>query len=103
VKKAEIFGGLARLLAPKGAIVSVVSAPEIYTHEWASFSTKDFPENTVKRSGDIVRIIVTDHEDRRPVEDILCTDESYRSIYRQVGLEVAKMRLWPKATSRIRG
>jgi hypothetical protein len=55
--------------------VLIVSRPEIYTHEWTSFSTKDFPENqTVAKSGDKVRIIVTDQADPRPVEDILWTD-----------------------------
>jgi len=85
--KVRIFGDLRKLLTPKGIIVNLVSSPEIYLHEWASFTTKDFPENSVARSGDVVRIIVTDHQDRRPVEDILCTDETYRSVYRQAGLE----------------
>jgi hypothetical protein len=60
-------------------------------HEWASFSTKDFPENAEARSGDVVRIVVTDHKDRRPVEDILWTDESYRVVYRSAGLQVMQM------------
>jgi len=89
--KASIFRGLRTLLAPQGTIVSIVSSPEIYTHEWASFTTKDFPENAKARSGDVVRIIVTDHQDPRPVEDIVCTPESYRAIYREAGLEVARM------------
>lgn len=89
--KVRIFSDLRKLLRPTGTIVSVVSAPEIYTHEWASFTTKDFPENAAARSGDLVRIIVTDHQDRRPVEDILCTDGSYRDVYREAGLEVAAM------------
>jgi hypothetical protein len=38
-----------------------------------------------------VRIIVTDHQDRRPVEDILCGDEEYQALYRQVGLEAIEM------------
>jgi len=85
--KARIFGDLRELLASAGVIVSIVSSPEIYTHEWASFTTKAFPENAETRSGDVVRIIVTDHQDRRPVEDIVCTDEAYREVYRQAGLE----------------
>ena len=89
--KARIFGDLQKLLSANGKIISVVSSPEIYTHEWASFTTKDFPENARAHSGDVVRIIVTDHEDRRPVEDILCTDESYRALYRETGLEVVEM------------
>lgn len=85
--KARIFGDLRKLLKPSGVIVSIVSSPEIYLHEWASFSTRDFPENAAARSGDVVRIIVTDHDDRRPVEDILCTGEAYREIYRNASLE----------------
>jgi predicted TPR repeat methyltransferase len=87
-KKVTLFRGLGNLLNREGRIVSVVSAPEIYVHEWASFSTKDFPDNRLAKSGDVVRIIVTDHGDRRPVEDILWTDESYREVYRNAGLEL---------------
>ena len=86
-KKPRIFSDLRKLLTPEGVIVSLVSSPEIYTHEWASFTTKDFPENLAACSGDGVRIIVTDHQDRRPVEDILCTDEAYRVLYRDAGLQ----------------
>lgn len=88
--KARIFRGLGALLAPDGKIVSIVSSPEIYLHEWASFSTKDFPENAFAKSGDIVRIIVTDHQDQRPVKDILCTGDSYEEVYREAGLEVVE-------------
>jgi SAM-dependent methyltransferase len=79
--KVRIFSDLRNLLRPAGTIVSVVSSPDIYMHEWASFTTRDFPENAAARSGDVVRIVVTDHQDRRPVEDILWTDESYREVY----------------------
>ncbi|HXY49837.1 MAG TPA: class I SAM-dependent methyltransferase [Terriglobales bacterium] len=89
--KVRIFGDLRRLLTPKGIIVNLVSSPEIYLHEWASFTTKDFPENSAARSGDVVRITVTDHQDRRPVEDILCTDDAYRMIYRDAGLKASAM------------
>jgi ubiquinone/menaquinone biosynthesis C-methylase UbiE len=89
--KAKIFHDLAKLVAPGGIIVNLVSSPEIYTHEWASFSTKGYPENAAAQSGDVVRIIVTDHQDCRAVEDIVCTDASYRSLYRVAGLEVAHM------------
>lgn len=89
--KVRIFRSLRELLAKCGKIVHVVSTPEIYTHEWTSFSTKDFPENRVCRSGDTVRIIVTDHGDPRPVEDILCTDESYREVFSASGLTTVQM------------
>ena len=85
-RKARIFCDLAKLLAPSGIMVNLASSPEIYTHEWASFTTKDFPENAAARSGDVVRIITTDHRDGRPVEDILCTGAAYQEVYRQAGL-----------------
>jgi len=98
-KKIALFRGLASLLDAEGCIVNLVSSPEIYVNEWASFSTRDFPENQSARSGDVVRIITTDYPDRRPVEDIVCTDESYQQIYRQAGLQpVATFK--PLATGR---
>ena len=89
--KARILRNLRKLLKPAGTIISVVSSPEIYTHEWASFTTKDFPENAAARSGDVVRIVVTDHQDRRPVKDILSTDESYRELYEEAGLRAVQI------------
>ena len=89
--KTRVFRDLGALLKNSGKLVSIVSSPEIYLHEWASFSTKNYPENRLARSGDIVRIITTDFPDRRPAEDILCTDESYREIYDRAGLEVVAM------------
>jgi hypothetical protein len=37
-----------------------------------------------------VRIIQTDVADRRPVEDIMWTDQSYRETYETAGLEIVK-------------
>ena len=86
--KRRILQDLGRLLNHEGKLVLIVSRPEIYTHEWASFSTKDFPENHLAKSGDKVRIIVTDHADPRPVEDILWTDESYREVFEEASLRL---------------
>ena len=86
--KLRILQDLGRLLSQHGKLVLIVSRPEIYTHEWASFSTKDFPENQQAKSGDKVRIIVTDHADPRPVEDILWTDESYREVFKEARLRL---------------
>jgi len=87
-KKVALFGSLRRSLRPSGRLITIVSAPEIYLHEWASFSTRDFPENRLARSGDRVRIVMLDVEDRRPVEDILWTPEDYDEVHRRAGLEV---------------
>lgn len=85
-RKIDLFRDLGGLLRGEGRIVNLVSSPEIYTHEWASFTTKDFPENRAARTGDRVRIIVTDVEDRRPVEDVLWEDDAYREVYERAGL-----------------
>jgi SAM-dependent methyltransferase len=85
-KKVGILRELGRVLAPGGRIVNLVSSPEIYIHEWTSFSTKHYPANREARCGDEVRIVMLDVEDRRPVHDVLWTDEGYRDVYEQAGL-----------------
>jgi len=86
--KPGLFRGLRDLLDTTGRIVNVVSSPEIYTHEWASFTTRAFPENRHARDGEIVRIVTTEFRHGRPCEDVLCTDEAYRRLYADAGLEV---------------
>jgi SAM-dependent methyltransferase len=86
--KVRLFHDLGTLLNASGKMISVVSSPDIYVHEWASFSTKDYPENGSAQSGDLVRIITTDFADSRPAEDILWTDESYRDVYVHAGLRL---------------
>ncbi len=90
-KKVKNFREFERLLSSDGRIVNLVSSPEIYTHEWASFSTKDFPENKHAKNGDKVRIIITEVEDKRPVEDVVWTDEYYRETYKRSGLELVRI------------
>jgi ubiquinone/menaquinone biosynthesis C-methylase UbiE len=89
-KKVKNLKEFRRLLTSGGRVVNLVSSPEIYTHEWASFSTRDFPENKRAKSGDKVKIIVTDIEDKRPVEDTIWTDECYQETYQKSGLEIMK-------------
>ena len=86
--KAEVLSALRILLAPSGCLLLVVSAPEIYIHEWASFSTRDFSENRHASDGDPVRIIMLDVPDRRPVEDVFCTDAHYRRLFESAWLKV---------------
>jgi SAM-dependent methyltransferase len=85
--KVRLFTGLGRLLAPEGRIVSIVSTPEIYTNEWVTFSTREFPENRDAGCGDTVKIITRDYSDARPVEDVVWPDEDYQSVYLDSGLE----------------
>lgn len=80
-RKIALLRELRRVAAVEGRITNLVSAPDIYLHEWASFSTKDFPENRQARCGDAVRIIVTALQDRRPAVDILWSESAYRDAY----------------------
>ena len=89
-KKVALFSGLASLLNQDGKIINLVSSPDIYTHEWASFSTKDFPQNTCAKSGDIVPIVTTDILDKRPCYDVLWTDEDYKKVFTQAGLKLVQ-------------
>jgi SAM-dependent methyltransferase len=85
-KKVAILEGLRKCLDPRGRIVNLVSAPEIYVNEWVSFSTKEYPENRAARCGDKVRIVMLDVDDRRPVEDILWTEDGYGEAYERAAL-----------------
>lgn len=78
------------LLGTEGILINLVSSPEICIHEWASFSTKNFSENRYVRSGDKVRIVKIDLDDKRPVEDILWTNESYQETFERAGLRLIK-------------
>ena len=89
-QKVSLFSSLAALLNKDGKLINLVSSPEMYTHEWASFSTRDFPENKNAVSGDIVPIITTDFEDKRPCYDILCFDEDYKKIFLKSNLSLLK-------------
>jgi trans-aconitate methyltransferase len=86
--KTSLFRALRSALRPQGCIVIIVSTPAIYSHEWASFSTKDFPDNRLAADGDRVRIVMLDVPDRRPVEDIVWSDRAYREVFTAAGLHV---------------
>jgi len=89
--KVRLFGDLGALLKPDGVLVNIVSAPEIYCNEWASFSTKDFHENRKAKPGDPVKITTIDFQDRSPAVDILWPHESYLEVYCRAGLEIVEM------------
>jgi hypothetical protein len=102
--QAESFLTLRNLLRPTGTMVSVVSSPDIYKHEWASFTTKEYPENAAACNGDVVRIVVTDHRDRRPVEGILRTTNRIGCCMEKRACRPSESsRLWPRATSHTHG
>lgn len=97
--KADALNALQTFLASDGCLLLVVSSPAIYVNEWASFSTRDFPENRHAADGDRVRIIMLDVPDRRPVEDVFCTDAHYRRLFERAGLRVLEVQS-PLATGK---
>jgi SAM-dependent methyltransferase len=97
--KINLFIALSHLLKKDGVIVNLVSSPEMYTHEWASFSTKDFPENKYAQSGEKVRIIITAIDDKRPVEDVIWSNEGYRQVFNESNLRIIDI-FKPLATGR---
>jgi len=86
--RTNILKGLRDLIKPTGRLICLDSTPELYVNEWASFTTKDFPENRIAKTGDIVRDIMLDVEDKRPVEDIFWSVEDYHKLFKLAGLEI---------------
>ena len=87
-RRLALFRGLEALLGEGGRIVNLVSSPELYVNEWASFTTEEFPENRVATSGETVRIVILDAKEQGPVRDLLWTDDDYRELYAGAQLEV---------------
>jgi hypothetical protein len=87
-QKPRLLSALGRRLAAAGRLVNIVSSPEIYTREWASFSTRAYPQNTSARDGDVVRIVTPEFEHAQAAEDILCGPDCYRDVYHRSGLAV---------------
>lgn len=77
----DLLIGLRTLLAREGRILMLGSMPDIYRHEWASFSTKDFPENAEAKSGETVRIVMKDVNDHRPIVDVVWFPEDYENLF----------------------
>jgi SAM-dependent methyltransferase len=76
-----ILKGLKSLLKPGGIVILLDSTVELYTNEWASFSTKDFPDNKTAKSGEKVKTIMKDVPDHRPVEDIIWNPLDYQNLF----------------------
>jgi SAM-dependent methyltransferase len=86
--KERLFRMIGACLRDGGRLLNVVSSPELYVNEWASFSTREFAGNATAKTGDLVRTVMLDVPDRRPVVDVFWTDADYREVYRRAGLAV---------------
>jgi SAM-dependent methyltransferase len=85
-RRVALMAALRRRLAGGGALIIIASAPELYTREWTSFTTRDFPANRTAGSGEHVRIVMRDVEDSRPIDDLLWHDDDYRDQLAAAGL-----------------
>ena len=89
--RTNILAGLRKLLKTTGRMICLDSSPELYINECASFTTKDFPENRSAQTGDIVRCIMHDVDDKRPVEDIFWSLSDYLKLFNMAGLKLEAM------------
>jgi len=87
-QRVGVLGGLRKLLKRDGRIILLDSTPEIYTHEWASFTTRAFPQNRTAKGGDTVRIVMKDVADQRPVVDVVWFHEDYLHLFAVSGLDL---------------
>jgi ubiquinone/menaquinone biosynthesis C-methylase UbiE len=84
----QVLESLSKLLNSNGKIICLDSSHKLYSHEWASFTTKDFPENFTAQTGDIVRVIMLDVEEKNPVEDIFWSEKDYEVLFDLAGLKI---------------
>jgi trans-aconitate methyltransferase len=87
-KRSELLRNLRGLLRNHGRIILLGSTPDIYLHEWASFTTKGFPENRNATSGQPVRIVMKDVTDSRPVVDIVWSHQDYLRLFAASDLDL---------------
>ena len=79
---------ISRVLKPDGLKILVAASRDLYLNEWVSLSSADFPENQRAKSGDVVRVTITDLGDRRAVEDILWTEDAYHETFLRTPLKL---------------
>lgn len=87
-RRVELLRRLGALLDVEGRLVLLASTPELYVHEWATFTTAAFPENQRARSGERVRIVIREGGDPRPIDDLLWFDDDYRDSFQRAGLQL---------------
>lgn len=80
-KRERLVSELKRVLKPDGVIILLDTNPELYVNEWASFSTMDFPQNKRAKSGDVVKVIMNDVPDKRPVDDVIWFPDDYNRLF----------------------
>ena len=92
--KRYILKTLHRLLADDGVLIMAGSTPDLYRNEWATATTRAFPENKRARSGDRVKVALTGTGDDRPYIDTLFTHRDYVELFADSGFALIKAH-WP--------
>ena len=92
-RRGPLLSQLGAALSETGRIVMLGSTPEIYTHEWASFTTRDFPQNRNARGGQEVHIVMKDVPDSRPVVDYIWFHSDYVKLFAAAGVRLIEHRL----------
>jgi hypothetical protein len=85
-----ILSALKQMLSKNGCVVMLDSNPELYHHEWASFTTAPFAGNLTAKTGDPVYTIMNDVEDKTPVEDYFFTETDFQNLIEEAGLKLIK-------------
>jgi len=91
-QKVDTLLEISRVIRPGGLKILVAGSHELYLREWVSWSTGDFPENRLAKSGDPVRVVINDLGDRRVVEDTLWTEDAYRETFQRTPLRLLETR-----------
>jgi SAM-dependent methyltransferase len=86
--RTQILRNLGNFLADHGKVIIISATRETYQREWVSLSTKDFPDNALAKSGDPVKIVMTDGGDSRPITDFAWTHEDYVRMGEEGGFRV---------------
>ena len=89
-ERIKLFSELGKRLNKNGVMVLLDSTPELYVNDWASFTTTIFEENKKAGSGDIVKVLMLDVEDKRPVDDVIWFDKDYREQFLKANLNLIK-------------
>ncbi|MFH1355524.1 MAG: class I SAM-dependent methyltransferase [bacterium] len=87
----NILKNLKELLKPEGTMICLDANPLLYHNESASFSTKDFPENKTAKTGDTVKVVMNDLEDKTPISDVYWTEEDYLKLFKNVGFSIKEI------------
>ncbi len=90
-RRVELFRAFGDRLRENGRVVNLVSSPEMYQHAWLSFSTREFAENRTARTGDVVRTIILEGDDQRPIDDVYWSADDYLELYRRAGMTVQRI------------